>query len=82
MYTDHKFPAPPGAGPLAPALGAAAGGKALLGRPRLQAGSFRPAAAPAPEQRKDSRLRAAAWEEEVEAGEAWGRPGEDGKGKE
>lgn len=31
MYTDHKFPAPPGAWPLAPALVAAAGGKALLG---------------------------------------------------
>ncbi|XP_038304694.1 uncharacterized protein LOC119868084 isoform X1 [Canis lupus familiaris] len=31
VYTDHKSPAPPGAGPLAPALGAAAGCKALLG---------------------------------------------------
>lgn len=74
MYTDHKFPAPPGAGPLAPAVGAAAGSKALLGRPQLQAGSSRPPAAGAPEQRKGSRVRAAAWEEEVEAGKPGGGP--------
>lgn len=74
VYTDHKFPAPPGAGPLAPALGAAAHGKALLG----------PAAAPGRSHpvpplhghhcsvrtrvTARPRLWAAVWEEEVEGG--------------